>query len=130
MPQTSKTSVAAKRILIAEDEAPMAKALSLKLTGAGYEVTTVSNGKEALDAVVKQQFDLILSDLIMPIIDGFALLQELRNRKVAVPVIVLSNLGQQEDQAKVKELGAIAYFVKANTPLSTIIDYVNKVFSA
>ncbi len=110
-----------KRILIVEDEKPLSHALEMKLGHEGYETRVVTNGTDALAALKEDHFQMILLDLIMPIMDGFAVLTALKERKNTVPVIVLSNLGQAEDQAKAKELGAVDYFVKSNTPIADIV---------
>ncbi len=119
-----------KKILVADDERPMAKALELKLTKEGFEVKTVGNGREALDAMKAEKFDLLLLDLMMPRVDGFAVLAELKDRKDHTPVIVSSNLSQEEDIKRVKELGAKDYFVKSDTPISRVVDHVNKVLNS
>ncbi len=119
-----KTPKAGKIILIVEDEKPLAHALEMKLKNEGFATRVCMNGSEALEELKKGDYALALLDLIMPVIDGFAVLQELKNRKSTVPVIVLSNLGQEEDRVKTKELGAIEYFVKSNTPLTEIIKRV------
>ncbi len=118
-----------KKILIVEDERPLAHALEMKLKHQGYETCVVTNGIEALSEVKKNVYGVILLDLIMPILDGFAVLEELKHLKISVPVIVLSNLGQDEDRTKTKELGAIDYFVKSNTPIADIVSRVSSVLS-
>ncbi|HNP74886.1 MAG TPA: response regulator [bacterium] len=118
-----------RKILVADDERPMAKALELKFTKEGFTVKTVSNGREALDIMKKEKFDLLLLDLMMPRVDGFAVLAELKDRGDRTPVIVSSNLSQEEDIRRVKELGAKDYFVKSDTPISKVVDNVNKVLS-
>ncbi len=104
----------------------MSKALELKLINAGFEVTTSLDGKEALDRIEKEHFDLLLLDLVMPKTDGFAVLTALSARKSHPPVVVLSNLGQNEDQAKVKALGAVDYWVKADITLVEIVNRIKK----
>jgi len=115
-----------KKILIAEDDKPMARALELKLSKADFDVTVASNGEEALQAVKENKFDIILLDLMMPKIDGFGVLKELKSRGVKTPVIVTSNLSQPEDETKAKELGAKDYFVKSNVPIAQIVEYIKK----
>lgn len=115
-----------KRILVAEDERPIARALELKLSAAGYSVTTVFNGEDAVLELSKNDFDLLLLDLIMPKVDGFGVLESMRTKKIGVPVIVLSNLSQEEDLKRAKELGVRDYFVKSDNPISEIIDHVRK----
>ncbi len=117
----------AKKILIAEDEKPMANALSLKLGSAGFETQAVYDGEEAITILKKSKYDLILLDLVMPKKDGFAVLEELRKMKISTPVIVASNLGQEEDRKKAMDLGAKDYFIKSDTTLAAIVEQVRKV---
>ena len=115
------------RILIVEDEKALSHALTLKLTNAGYDVTHIDNGEEALRVVMEEQFDLILLDILMPKMDGFSMLAELkengksRNQKI----IVLSSLGSPQDMERAKTLGASEYLVKTHYPIATIVDKVN-----
>lgn len=111
-------------ILVAEDEPAIAKALELKLTHAGYEVTLAPDGAAALELMKKGSFDMLLLDLIMPKTDGFGVLEALKEKKSKVPVIVLTNLGQEEDLKRVKALGASDYFVKADTPIADVVSHV------
>jgi DNA-binding response OmpR family regulator len=115
-----------KKILIVEDERPMARALDLKLTHAGFEVQSAFDGEEALKKIGEEKYDLVLLDLIMPKLDGFAVLEGIKNKGITVPVIVLSNLGQKEDEEKAKKLGAWDYLIKSNTPISEIVKEVSK----
>ena len=116
-----------QKILIAEDERPIAKALELKLKHEGYEVGVAFNGVEALESLKADAFDLVLIDIMMPEMDGFELLQKMKDDGITAPAIVLSNLSQVEDDQKAKELGAKDFFIKSNTPLADIIDYVKQV---
>lgn len=119
-PKTQKNH----RILVVEDERPLANALKLKLSNHGLDVTIASDGNEGLKAALSGGYDLILLDIILPGVDGFAILEQIHGKKSKTPVVVLSNLGQPEDQQRAKELGAVQYCVKANTPLSAIIDII------
>lgn len=114
----------ANRILICEDEKPLSSALNLKLSSQGYTPTIVNNGREALEKLSQNQFDLILLDLIMPEVDGFEVLEELKNKGISTPVIVLSNLGQKEDIEKAKTLGAKDFFIKSDTPIAEVVEKV------
>lgn len=118
-----------KRILIAEDEKAIAKALELKLKHEGFGVKSASNGKETIDILLKEKFDLILLDLMMPKLDGFGVLEELKNRQNKTPIIVVSNLGQEEDKKRVKILGAIDFLVKSDTPVAEIVNKIKKYFN-
>lgn len=114
------------KILIAEDEVPLAKALELKLKGAGFEVGVVNDGQEAIEALSRDSYSLVLTDLIMPRVDGWGLLEHIQKNQPVVPVIVLSNLGQDEDRERAAKLGASGYYVKADIQLSEVVAEVQK----
>lgn len=116
-----------KKILIGEDEAALARALELKLTKIGYEVSLASNGEMVLDMLEKDKYDALLLDLIMPKLDGFQVLEEIRNRGLSIHVAVSSNLGQEEDVKRAKDLGAMDYFIKSNTPINQIVERLQKI---
>ncbi|MCA9364010.1 response regulator [Candidatus Kaiserbacteria bacterium] len=118
-----------KNILVIEDEKPMAKALELKLTHSGFAVTVAHNGEDGLTHAAKEQFDLILCDLVMPKADGFQVLETLKERNTTTPVIILTNLSQDEDQQKVFELGAKGFLVKSDTPVAAIVEEVGKILA-
>jgi DNA-binding response OmpR family regulator len=115
----------AKKILVIEDERPLARALELKLQHEGFEVVTLHDGESAVDAVKKDTYDLILLDLMMPKMDGFAVLKEFQNQNLKTPTIVISNLSLEVDRKKVLELGASDLLVKSNTPLAEIVNRIN-----
>ncbi len=112
------------RILVAEDEKPIAHALELKLTSAGFNVTVVGDGEAALEAIATSNFDLIILDIMMPKKNGFEVLQALKDKQNKTPVTIASNLGQPEDLARAKALGAKDYFIKSDTSLAGIIEHV------
>ncbi len=128
-PSESPATVHAKgkTLLIVEDERPLAHALELKMKHEGFTVETALTGAEGMRLALTGKYDLILLDIIMPEVDGFTLLETIRGKHVKTPVIVLSNLGQDEDRARAKSLGAVEYFVKANTPISEIVAKVKSV---
>ncbi len=113
-----------KKILVVEDEKPMARALQIKLERAGYTATAVYNGESALDVLASDSFDLIMCDLIMPKVDGFHVLEALRARGNTTPVIIMTNLSQEEDKAKALAMGARDFLVKSNTPIADIVSRV------
>lgn len=123
----SKSPDRAKRVLVVEDEKPMAYALQLKLTRSGFKTAVVFGGEEALELLGRENFDLIVLDLVMPNVDGFAVLEELRRRKIMTPVIVISNLGQEEDIKRAKALGVRDYFVKSDTSIVTLVERAGKI---
>ena len=111
----------AKRVLIVEDEHPLSHALELKFTHEGFACTVANNGAEGLKEANTGKYAVVLLDLIMPEMDGFTFLEQLKKK---TPVIVLSNLGQTEDRDRAKALGAKEYLVKSNTPISDIVKIV------
>ena len=113
-----------KKILIAEDEKPMAKALAIKLNKVGFQAKAVNNGLEAVKELENSQYDLLLLDLIMPQMDGFTTLEKIKEKGIKVKIIVTSNLSQEEDFSRAKSLGATDYFVKSDTSLAELVDFV------
>jgi DNA-binding response OmpR family regulator len=118
------TNPAKQKILLAEDEVALAQILSQKLTEAGFDVKIVYDGAEALKAMNQKTFDLLLLDLIMPRIDGFQVLEQMRKEKIKTSVIVMSNLSQTESETKALTLGAKDFIVKSDLSLDTIIKRV------
>jgi len=116
-----------QKILIAEDEKPMAKALEIKLNKAGFETTVVFDGVSALNELKANKYDLLLLDLMMPNKDGFSVLNDITENKIKVPVIVSTNLNQKEDIDKAMSLGAKDYFVKSDTTIAEVVEHIKKV---
>lgn len=104
------------RILIIEDEAPMRTALADLLTAEGYRVLSAADGESGLQRALDEKPDLILLDVMMPKLDGFALCAELRRLALTVPVLMLTAKGQIEDRVTGLDAGADDYLVK---PFST-----------
>lgn len=115
-----------KKILIIEDEKPLAHALELKLSHEGYEVIATASGEEGIALLSEKKFDLILTDLIIPGVDGFKILETIKEKKIKTQVMVMTNLNQEEDKQKVFDLGATDYFVKSNSPLSSIVENIKQ----
>jgi DNA-binding response OmpR family regulator len=105
-----------ERILIVEDELPMRRALADCLEGEGYRVMTAENGASGLERAVKENPDLILLDVMMPKLDGFALCAELRRLEKRMPVLMLTAKGMVMDRVHGLDAGADDYLVK---PFST-----------
>jgi DNA-binding response OmpR family regulator len=103
------------RILVVDDEERILNFLRSKLRASGYEVLTAGNGLEALEQAQAQEPDLIVLDLLMPKMDGFETLKELRSFS-AVPVIILSARGTDVDRIKGLGLGADDYLPKPFNP--------------
>lgn len=116
------------KILIAEDEKAIAGALNLKLNHEGFDARVAFNGKDAIDLLQSEKFDLLILDLIMPQLDGFGVLSEIKEKGIKIPVIVASNLSQTEDISKAKEMGAVDFFIKSDTPVSEIVQKIKSYF--
>ena len=98
------------QILIVEDERPISNLIRLSLKKAGYACTCAYDGAEAADLLETQRFDLILLDVMLPEIDGFALMEYIR--PLEIPVIFLTAKNAVTDRVKGLELGAEDYLVK------------------
>lgn len=116
-----------KRVLIVEDERALSHALQLKLEHDGCTAIVAENGQDCLKLIEEQEFDVVLLDLMMPVMDGFQVLEQLQKKPKKPTVFVLSNLSQSEDEQRVLALGAKKFFIKSDTPLSVIVDEVKKV---
>jgi len=115
-----------KKILVIEDEKPLARALELKLAHEGFEVKTLSNGEGAISLLEKEGFSLVVCDLVMSKMDGFQILQAIKEKKIDISVVVLTNLGQAEDEKRIRALGAKEFFIKSDTPLSKLVAYIKE----
>ncbi len=118
-----------KKIIVVEDEQILQKALSIELLGAGFEVMSAFDGAAGLALVQKQIPDLVLLDLTMPKMNGFDVLKELKAKKEtkSIPVIILSNLGQDQDKEKAMSLGATDYYIKSSTDLTLLTEKIKHV---
>lgn len=117
-----------KYILVAEDDAFYANIYKVKLEKEGFEVTVVGDGQQAIDKLKEKAPDLLILDLIMPEVDGFEALERIKAdpKTKDIKVIVLSNLGQDEDVERAKKLGALEYVVKASVSIQEMIKIINK----
>ncbi len=116
-----------KKILILEDEKPLARALELKLTHEGFDVTNKPNGENLLSVLNEKKYSLIICDLIMPLVDGFHVLKILKENNIKIPVVILTNLNQQEDEKRVRDLGAVDFLIKSDTPIADVIEKIKQI---
>jgi DNA-binding response OmpR family regulator len=109
-------NTATTRILLAEDDRLLSKAASAALRRRGFEVLQAADGEETLDQARRERPDLILLDVIMPKLQGFEVLTQLKAdpQVAAIPVVMLSNLGQQSDVDEALRAGAADYWIKAD----------------
>ena len=104
------------RILVVDDEPGMRDLLKLELETAGFQVTMASDGQEALDWVEKEKFQLVITDIMMPKMDGLELLEGIKKRDVYLEVIVTTGYGQVENAVNAMKKGAYDFIQK---PYST-----------
>ena len=115
-----------KYVLVVEDDPFYSKIYKTKLAKERILSEIVGNGNDALRVSRERRPGLILLDLIMPGKDGFETLAELKSDASLrdVPVVVLSNLSQEEDVRRIMELGAVEYLIKANVPIQEVVSKV------
>jgi len=119
------------KILVAEDDKFLLAAYAAKLKTSGFDAVLASDGEEAVNKTKTEKPDLILLDLVMPKKDGFDVLYDLKNNPETknIPVIILSNLGQEEDIAKGKKLGAVDYLVKSNIAIKDVVSKIKEILA-
>ena len=102
------------RILIAEDEPYILKMLDFRLKALGHEIIEAVDGGQALDLASKEKPDLVLLDVMMPVMDGFQVLRKLKSQEETkrIPVIMLTAKGQEKDIVTGLEAGATDYVTK------------------
>jgi len=115
-----------KKVLLVEDDLALLKIYSNKLRLGGFDVSPATTGDEALRKAQVELPGIILLDLILPGQDGFMVLASLKqdSKTKKIPVIILSNLGQESDIARGRELGAVDYLVKSDVSLNELVDKV------
>lgn len=113
-----------KKILIVEDETPLRNAVTDILTFEGFEVFQAKNGQEGLDLALKEHPDLILLDLMMPIMDGLTMLEKLRQDQEfgkTAAVILLTNINDPEKVAMATEAGSYDFLVKSDWNIEDVV---------
>ncbi len=126
---TTKTDMQ-KCVFIVDDDSFLLDMYAIRFTQAGYKVETAMNAEETLTKLRGGITpDVLLLDVVMPAVDGFELLEKINEEKLIPHVvkIYLSNLGQEQDIARGKSLGASGYIVKANSTPSEVVDRVKEI---
>ena len=119
-----------KTILVAEDDKFIRKLFRLNLTRDDWDIRVAINGQEAIESMDEQPPDMLLLDLLMPVIDGFGVLTHMRERGYHIPTIILSNLSQQMDRERSQQLGAIGYYVKSDLDIDELVASMESILQA
>lgn len=116
------------KVLLVEDDKFLRTVLEKKLLNEGFEVVVAEDGEEAIQKLVQERPGIILLDIVLPKRSGFSVIEEVRKDPEfrSLPIIVLSNLGQQEDVEKGLSLGAVEYFVKARIALDDLLGKIKE----
>lgn len=110
------------KILAADDSTSIRQMVKFTLEGAGFDVTCVNDGKQALDAASKAQYDIVISDVNMPVMDGFSLVKGLRAMPSYkfTPILMLTTESSTEKKQEGKQAGATGWIVKPFNPDSLL----------
>lgn len=116
------------KILIIDDDPFILDMYVLKFKEEGFAVDTATDGKEGLKKIREGTPDLVLLDVVMPVMDGFDVLRELQKSKPPHPlkVVLLTNLGEREDVERGQALGADAYVIKAQFTPSEVVEKIKQ----
>lgn len=105
------------KILVVEDDYMMIRAIEHKLKSEGYEVEAAPDGHQAFEMINKTNYDLIITDILMPFVGGFELINKIRNDlQLKIPIIVLSSLSNENSIIEAFKLGADDYVTKPFSP--------------
>ena len=122
--------MANKKILLVEDDPFLVDIYSKKLQQFGFEVVCANSGGKALELFTRNVFDLVLLDIVMPDIDGWKILSEIKESPAnKAKVIIFSNLGQKAEVERGLQMGADKYLIKANYTPSEVVEEVRKIIN-
>lgn len=118
-------------VLLVEDDTFLANIYKTKFEMEGFKITVAENGELGLSEAKKKVPDVILLDILLPKMDGFTVLENLKSDPLTknIPVIMLTNLGQKDDVEKGFDLGAADYLIKAHFKPSETVEKVQKVLT-
>ncbi len=118
-----------KKILVVEDDPMISSMYKTKFEADGFEVFTADNGATGLELIKKEEPDIVMLDIILPQLDGFSVLEQIKKDKTTkdIPVIMLTNLSTEEDKEKGKKMGALDYLVKASLTPGQISEKIKKI---
>ncbi len=117
------------KIMVVEDDASLREIYSIRITAEGYEVVSAGDGEEALAMAVREKPDLILSDVMMPKISGFDMLDILRStpETAGIKVIMMTALSADDQRARGERLGAERYLVKSQVGIEDVVNAIHEV---
>lgn len=126
---TNAPKLPAKIVLLVDDDVTLADMYSERLKAAGYEVVRAMNGEEGLEEVKAHKPDIILLDIMMPIVNGLDVLKQLKADPATehIPVILLTALIQELDKVKAISSGAAEYYVKSGTVPGDLIKHIDDI---
>jgi DNA-binding response OmpR family regulator len=124
MPSSKQT-----HILIVEDDLFLGEIYQKKFEMEGFKVSMANNGEKAVTDIKKKMPDIVLLDILLPKLDGFSVLEQVKADQTTkeIPIILLTNLGQQDDVQRGLEKGAVDYLIKTHFKPSEVVDKVRKV---
>lgn len=119
------------KILIVEDDRYISKMYQLKLSLDGFDVQLADNGRIGIEKVKEFHPDIVLTDILMPEMDGFDVIKAIKadNEFSNIPILIMSNLGQEDHIKKGLELGALGYIVKSQYTPSRVVDKIKEVLA-
>ncbi len=120
-----------QKIIIVEDDSMLQEIYKTKFSNSGFEVFIAENGKVTLEILKKEKINVVITDLIMPEMDGFELIKNLRGGEYDpnIKIIALSNLSQKEDRDSVMQLGANGFIVKSDFTPTQLVAEVKKILN-
>ncbi len=122
----SKKKKINKKILIIEDDKDFLFILEKRFTTEGFSVVSAQDGEEALTVIEEEKPDLIISDVLLPKMDGISLVEKLKEVGTNPPVIFLTNVKDPNYLTRIKELGNADYFIKCDLQINDIIEKTKK----
>jgi len=118
-----------RKLLAVDDDLLFLKIINEWFSFKGFQISTTNNGEDVMDILKKQNYDVVLLDIMMRHTSGLEVLEQIKSDPDTkdIPVFIVSQIGEQEHKTKAKELGAEAYLVKSNFSLKELTEKVNKV---
>src|SRR3989344_515758 len=117
------------KIVLVEDDPFLSKVLAFRLGEENFNIVLAEDGEQAIKKIKSEKPELVLLDLLLPKKSGLEVLEEIKKDENTkkIPVIILSNLGQQTDINKGLQLGAVDYLVKANFGIKDIVEKIKEI---